>query len=65
MRLFFVSIVAVASGLAASIAGLFLLGERAPELQYEKALPYVVLMFLAGSVFSALVADRCISEKKL
>jgi hypothetical protein len=64
VRVLLISLVAVTSSLAATFAGLFLLGEVAPEMQYETALPYLLLIFFAGLLLSALIANRWMPGRK-
>ena len=63
MRVLLVSIVAIISALGLTFAGLLLLGEIAPEMRYETALPYLILMFCVGLLASAWLANRYISKR--
>lgn len=58
----FIAIAATISALGLTFAGLLLLGEIAPDMQYETALAYLILIFV-GLLASALLAKRYISKR--
>ena len=62
-KLLLVSIMASISALGLTSAGLLLLGEIAPQMQYETALPYLILIFCVGLLASAWLANRYISKR--